>query len=108
MGLPVFTEEARPIGAICDFVFDGSTGEISSIEVSRGMIGDLASGSISVTADGIVRMSATGAQVVIPEALSEGAGTRLGRVVGREAGKAFVRAKHAAKRAARKLEKRDE
>jgi hypothetical protein len=103
--LAVFTDSARPLGSICDVTFDGESGIIESIDVSAGIVADIAAGSRRVPREDIVRMSAAGAQVVLPLKTQEGTGTKISRQVGRGAGKAFGHMRRAAKRALDKLEK---
>lgn len=107
LGLPVKTSDARDLGKVRDLKFAGVDGSIESIEVSRGVLSDLASGSVVVKADRITKIAGS----VLVEAeppTGEPAAGRFASAMGRRAGRAFAKAKRAATSALAKLENADE
>lgn len=99
IGWPVTAASGRRLGAICDLEFDGRDGAIAAIEISRGVVGDLSSGSISAASERIERFSPAGTVLALDETKGPTTIDRVARAVGRGAGKAAGRAKTAAKRA---------
>lgn len=105
IGLSVTAGEERRLGTISDATFDGATGRITSIEVSRGMVGDLTQGAVEVSGEDIVSIGRGGVRVRVADATAETTMERVAGVVGRHAGKAAGKAKHAVRRAIRAWER---
>jgi sporulation protein YlmC with PRC-barrel domain len=99
IGLAVTAAEERRLGTVSDATFDGATGHLTSLEVSRGMVGDLTQGAVEVPGDDIVSVGPTGILVRVADATAETTMERVAGVVGRQAGKAAAKAKHAVRRA---------
>ena len=105
IGLAVTAADERRLGSVSDATFDGATGRITSLEVSRGMVGDLTQGAMDVPGEDIVSIKKGAVRVRVADAAAETTMERVAGVVGRHAGTAAGKAKHAVRRAIRAWER---
>lgn len=98
IGWPVAASSGEKLGVICDLEFDGATGTVVRVEVSRGIVGDLSSGSMTFEAEDVERLARDGVVVRWDKPSGSTTAGRLTAMVARGAGKATAHAKMAAKR----------
>lgn len=97
-----FSRDGDLIGRVCDLDFDGQEGTVRSLEISRGFVGDLSKGPVTVRAGEVERIDADG--VVVRLAPHAGGATMdsVAETLGRQAGRAAARARLGISRLLRK------